>query len=341
MSKQSEIYSEHHANLAGMTLATLGLVDWSEKSVKALQEAAKAQGLDIDVDGWLGDETIAVLRSGKKPISPPAVHTAQPGELILDGEGITPPAGLKVVNFLQQGGLRAGAKNVGPRLKEYGGAKGVTQFVLHRGSTVVLDDARHTFRVLEARGFSTTFILGMDGTLYQTFDPAVHRGRHATWHNDASDALDVSGPLFTIENGQPKPGAPGQEPWSFKISEGKKGDNLPPLARKSRTVRQWSPTPAQQKALVAFVPWWCELRGIPLTACEDYRCYRLGGLGAKDPVTNVTGILAHMQIAGPGERVDGVVELECLKRAKDSAAVADGPGSQNRSFIAWTKTFDL
>lgn len=70
---------------------------------------------------------------------------------------------------------------------------------------------------------------------------------------------------------------------------------------------------AQTAALAIFLPWWCRLRGIPLTACEDWRCFRLGGAGQADPVTNVKGILAHTQISDPGGRVDGILPLHHLK----------------------------
>jgi len=80
-------------------------------------------------------------------------------------------------------------------------------------------------------------------------------------------------------------------------------------------VKCWSLTPKQREALVLFVPWYCDIRGIPLTACEDWRTFRVGGLGAKDPVSKVRGLLSHCQIAGPGERVDGVRELIALKES--------------------------
>ena len=94
---------------------------------------------------------------------------------------------------------------------------------------------------------------------------------------------------------------------------GRKDDGVPPLKRKYGTVKCWSMTPEQREALKLFLPWYCELRGIELTACEDWRTFRVGGLGAGDPVTNVKGIIAHCQIAKPGSRVDGILPLHHLK----------------------------
>ena len=87
------------------------------------------------------------------------------------------------------------------------------------------------------------------------------------------------------------------------------------MLRKYGLVKGWTMPPAQVKALGTFLVWYCPLRKIPLTACEDMRTFRLGGAKDKDPVTNVKGILAHAQIAGPGSRVDGLIELLQLKEA--------------------------
>jgi len=153
--------------------------------------------------------------------------------------------------------------------------------------------------------------MDVDGTIYQHFDPAIRRGRHASKHNTRSDALDIAGPFE-----QKRARIIGQYPLTLKMAIGRKNDGVPPMKRKYGTVKCWSMTPAQIDALVKFVPWYCEMRGIPVTACSDWRTFRVGGLGSKDPVTKVQGIVAHCQIAGPGSRIDGILPLHHLLRAE-------------------------
>ncbi len=200
----------------------------------------------------------------------------------------------------------------------------VTQFILHRGVEAPSNDPMRTKRILDTRkpnGLSSLFTLTPDGHLAQHFDPALHRGAHALHHNVQSDSLDVQGPLS-------KSLAPavGQSLVTLRAAIGRKGDapskatspdarRAAILARKAVDLTQWSLTPAQAATLRVFLPWWCALRGIPSRACADYRTFRVGGLGLADPATNVTGILAHAQVSGPGERVDGFVELHALSGA--------------------------
>jgi hypothetical protein len=170
--------------------------------------------------------------------------------------------------------------------------------------------AAATERILDARGLSTTFSMDMDGVIYQHFDPALRRGRHATHHNVQSDSIDIGGPFSQTIKAQQ-----GQVAQTFQAAIGRENDNKPPMTRGYAKVSCWTLPEAQVTALAHFMVWYCPLRGIPLTACEDARTFRLGGAGEKDPVTHVKGILAHGQISGPGQRVDGFIELIQVKES--------------------------
>ncbi|OHD17996.1 MAG: hypothetical protein A2Y38_06390 [Spirochaetes bacterium GWB1_59_5] len=313
MSQQSEAYSELHATNAGLTLASLGLSSWSVESVEPLQ--AK---IGTDADGWFGPVSVAAWKKWAKQNQPTPVAPTKPGFfgsmpvflpgcVILGKESHTPPAGLNVVNFIQPHNLAAQLDDTDKRTSP------VTQLVFHLGAEGKMglpNYAAATEFILNEKGLSSTFTMDADGTIYQHFDPTLRAGRHAPNHNHQSDSIDIGGP-FTPKT---KP-LDGQVAISFKAAIGQKNDGMPPMQRKYSTVKCWSLTPAQRAALILFVPWYCKLRGIPLTACEDWRTFRVGGLGLKDPVTNVPGLLAHCQIAGPGERVDGIRELAELKAA--------------------------
>lgn len=234
---------------------------------------------------------------------------------VLSGQIITPPDGVEIVNW--HGDPKLLSKYTKPRTRP------VTQFVIHRGSERASDDPMRTKGILDARELSSLFTLTPDGKLYQHFDPGTHRGAHATHHNVQSDSVDVQGPLAKSAGGMA-----GQTLVDLKVAIGRAGGKDPAtkakgaaaqreavLARRLVPLRQWSLTPAQAATLRAFVPWWCELRGIPARACSELRTFRVGGLGLADPTTDVTGILAHAQCSGPGERVDGFVELHALMGA--------------------------
>lgn len=305
---QSALYSEKHAHLANLSLSDLGLSSWAPQAVKALQEKVGAEA-----DGWLGPKSIKAWKAWAKknqpqPVKGPAEHEVSAGHIIINGVGHKPPCGVKVVNFLESGGIPAQTNDTNPRKHE------VFQFVLHRGFSGSYKPNRNyaerTEAVLDSRGLSTTFSQDTDGVIYQHFDPAIRRGRHAANHNVQSDSLDVGGP-FSLSR---KP-APGQTELSLKMAIGRENDGKPPLKRGYATVKCWSMPQAQIDALALFLPWYCELRGIPVKACEDWRCFRVGGLDLKDPVTNVKGILAHTQVSDPGRRVDGILPLHHLKEA--------------------------
>ncbi len=331
MSHASESYSKYHASMAGLSLKTLGLRSWSEADVAEFQAQISPS---LDADGWFGPESIAALAARKPEVIVTPEFTA--GHLILNGKSVAPPEGVKVVNYAEKGGLRASTRALSPRTAT------VTQLLLHRGSQAVVDGARHTLNVLEAKkpnACSTTFIIALDGVIYQTFDPAKYAGRHCIHHNHQSDAIDLVGPVqMKTSTGQELKGVRGQEIWPLPLAIGREGDNLPPYARKVVTTRQWSPTPAQQEALARFVPWWCSIRGIPRVACADPRTFRLGGLGPKDPITNQRGIFGHIQVAGPGTRVDGAVEIESLLRASKAGLIP--PQLQIEWIDSWAKVKD-
>jgi hypothetical protein len=307
---QSEVYSRHQAAKANLSLSDLGLTSWADVEIKNLQQKVGAK----PVDGWFGPKSIAAWKAWKRKNDPQPVVHAEPtntpftdGTAIINGMAHPVPDGLKFVNYLEPNGIPAEMNDTSPRKHE------VTQFVFHRGAEGKRKGenyAQATERILDARGLSTTFSMDTDGTIYQHFDPAIRRGRHATHHNVQSDSIDIGGPFSQ----KTKPVA-GQKPLTVKMAIGRKNDGKPPLKRSYGTVKCWSLTPEQERALVLFVPWWCKLRGIPLTACEDWRTMRIGGVGVNDPVTNVKGLLAHTQISGPGQRVDGILPLMVLREA--------------------------
>lgn len=311
---QSALYSKTQAAKANLTLDRLGLASWDKDDVKALQAKVGAK----PVDGWLGPKSIKAWKAwakkhDAKPVSDPVATEVKAGYAVIDGEMFAAPAGLKYINHLEPGGIPAQFDDTSDRK-----GRPVTQFVLHRGWSGSYKEGRNfaakTEATLDARGLSGSHSMDIDGTIYQHFDVGPRRGRHATYHNVQSDSLDIGGP-FT----QKTTPAPGQKKLTFKAAIGRKNDGKPPLARSYGTVKCWSLTPEQEDALALFLPWWCKLRGIPLTACEDLRTFRLsGGLGTKDPVTNVVGILAHGQISGPGRRVDGFLPLLALRERDDT-----------------------
>lgn len=320
---QAALYSEAQAKKANLTLERLGLASWGEADVKALQTKVGA----TPVDGWFGPASIEAWKTWARknqpnPVDNPANYQAggklDAGCVIIQGIAHKPPAGVKIVNFLEPGGIPAQKDDTDVR------KMAVTQFVLHQGAESHMKGenyAQATERILDARGLSTTFTMDIDGTIYQHFDPAVRRGRHCTWHNVQSDSLDIGAPFSpSVVKGQP-----GQVQITYKAAIGHEDDNKPPLSRTYGTVKCWDMTPEQKKAVVAFLLWYCPLRGIPLTACEDWRTFRLGGAGLKDPVTNVKGILAHCQISGPGQRVDGILPLMALKELGAAIQWRSGP----------------
>lgn len=319
MSTQSALYSEKNAAQANLTLAALGISDWSEESIKGLQVKVGAK----PADGWFGPKSVEAFKTWKRKNDPTPCHNAKdhpsldPGHCIVGGISHPVPAGVKFVNYLEPNGIPAELDDTNPRKHK------VTQFVFHRGAESHRKGenyAQATERILDARGLSTTFSMDIDGTIYQHFDPAVRRGRHATHHNVQSDSIDIGGPFS-----QKAKAEPGQQPLTLKMAIGHENDGKPPLARKYGTVKCLSLTPAQAEALVLFVPWYCKLRGIPLTACSDWRTFRIGGTGIEDPVTNVPGLLAHMQISGPGQRVDGVLALLALQEGGAPIHWRSGP----------------
>lgn len=307
---QSAVYSEAQAKQAGLTLARLGLASWDEQDVIAFQTK---MGI-APADGWFGPSSIAAWKAwAKVHDSEPAHDTAVNdtnlvhGCVILQERAHQPPDGLRVVNFLEAGGIPAQKDDTDVRKFP------VTQFVIHRGAETRMkfeNYAQATERVLDARGLSTTYSMDIDGTIYQHFDPVIRRGRHATWHNVQSDSMDIGGP-FSVDI---TPCA-GQDPRTFQAAIGHENDGVPPLKRKYGAVKCWTLPEVQVKALALFLPWYCNLRGIPALACDDLRTFRIGGVGMEDPVTNVKGILAHGQISGPGSRVDGFLELTQLKES--------------------------
>jgi len=319
---QSALYSASQARKANLTLERLGIASWDESEVQALQKKVGAK----PTDGWFGPKSITAWKTWERRNGFPHAGPPTPGLegcVIIDTEPHVPPKGVRVVNHMEEGGIPADDRDTSPR------KHAVTQFVLHRGAEGHRrgeNYAQATERILDARGLSTTFSMDIDGIIYQHFDPAIRRGRHATHHNVQSDSLDIGGPFS--QKAKPKPG---QEPLILKMAIGRKNDHKPPLSRSYAPVKCWSLTPEQATALALFLPWWCGLRGIPLTACEDWRTFRLGGTGTQDPVTNVKGILAHTQISGPGQRVDGILPLYHLKEM-------GVPGIQWRSGADFFKT---
>lgn len=305
---QSALYSKQQAAKANLTLERLGLSSWASSEVKNLQIKVGAKA-----DGWFGPKSIKAWKAWAKKHDPNPVtgEGFKQGHAIINGKSHEPPKGLKYVNHLEPGGIPAQLDDTSARKRE------VTQFILHRGWAGSYKPGRNfaakTEETLDQRGLSTSHSMDIDGTIYQHFDPAIRRGRHATWHNVQSDSLDIGGPFE-----QKRTPAPGQEKMTFKAAI--RGKDTPPLARPYGIVRCWSLTPEQEEALKLFIPWWCKLRNIPLTACTDLRCMRVetGSKALQDPVTNVKGVLAHGTVGGAGRRVDGFLPLTVLKAAQDA-----------------------
>ncbi len=314
---QSALYSEREAKKANLSLSRLGLSSWDKANVKALQAKVGAR----PVDGWFGSKSVKAWKSWARKHDAKPVHCPDPsahvhaGHAIIDGQEHEAPKGLKYVNHMEPNGIPAQFDDTSTRTRQ------VTQLVLHRGWAGSYKPGRNfaakTEETLDARGLSGTHSMDIDGTIYQHFDAGPRRGRHCTYHNVQSDSLDIAGPFDWAR----KP-APGQKKLKFKAAIGRKNDGKPPLARGYGSVKCWTLTPEQEAALILFIPWWCKLRGIPLTACEDWRTFRLGGAGRSDPVTNVKGILAHTQISDPGRRVDGLLPLIVLKDAGPSTGIS-------------------
>jgi hypothetical protein len=304
---QAQIYNETQAKKANLTLERLGLSGWGEDDVKKLQTKIGVS----PADGWLGPQSIEAWKTwAKANDSKPTEMKLEtvPGYVIVAGKSYQPPLGVTVVNFAEKGGIPAQLDDTNERKHP------VFQFVIHRGAESRMKGenfAQATERILDARGLSTTFSMDIDGRIYQHFDPAVRRGRHATHHNVQSDSIDIGGPFDT----KTFKAEPGQTITTFQAAIGRENDNKPPMSRGYAPVKCYTMTPAQVFALAEFLPWYCQLRGIPATACEDWRTFRLGGAGVQDPVTNVKGIFAHGHISGPGQRVDGFMELSMLKQA--------------------------
>jgi hypothetical protein len=311
MSVQSAMYSEKNARTANLSMHSLEVNSWDTPDMKALQKKIGAK----PIDGWFGPKSIKAWKAWHRkhccthfePLLPSADMS---GKIIVGGEAHAPPAGVKVVNHLEANGIPAEEADSSPRK-----VKSV-QFVFHRGAQTKRKSenyAQSTERVLNGRGLSTTLTMDVDGTIYQHFDPTVRRGRHATHHNVQSDSIDIAGPFD-----QTRKPVKGQKKVTLKMAIGRKNDGLPPLARKAGTVKCWTMTPEQEAAVIAFIPWYCELREIPMTACKDWRSFRVGTLGRNDPVTRVLGLVAHTQISDPGRRVDGILPLIALKAAGDT-----------------------
>lgn len=312
MSTQSALYSRLTAEAANLTLSDLELKSWDAPDIIALQKKVKAK----PADGWFGSKSLTAWKAWSRAVGQSVAETVDndngvwgPGQAIIGGVGHTPPPGVRIVNFEGKGGIPAQTNDTSER------KQAPTQFVFHRGWAgsykAGINYAAKTEETLDARGLSTTFSMDIDGTIYQHMDPSTRRGRHATHHNVQSDSLDIGGP-FELS----RTGAPGQKPLTIKMAIGRTNDKVPPLKRSYGTVKCWSLTPEQEAALILFVPWWCQLRGIPLTACSDWRTFRIAGGGLKDPVTNVKGLVAHTQVSEPGARVDGILPLIVLKEAR-------------------------
>jgi len=303
MSRQSALYSEEHASGANLTLVKLGIDSWGAADVEGLQKKIKAKS----VDGWFGPNSVGAYKLWVRKNWPrfEGGPKNMAGHAILGFMNITPPEGLKIVNHRQSYGVPALLDDTGARQED------PTQMLIHRGAQTHRKDetyAQSTERVLDSKGCSTTFTMGPNGVIYQHFDPQDRYGIHCRYHNRQSDSIDIAGPFD-----QTKKPETGQEKITLKMAIGRNNDRKPPLTRKYGTVKCWAMTPAQRTAFALFLPWWCNLRGIPLTACKDWRTFRLSGKhGTKDPVTDVVGILAHTQVANPGSRVDGILPLHHL-----------------------------
>ena len=312
-------YNKRHGGAAGLTPSDFGAATWSDHAhIEAWQ---RAHGLRDD--GAVGPATVAGALAERKRVQGAATEPDAPavgGGLGVVLGGVRIPSPVPVVTWLECPELLS--VHTSQRTRP------VTQLVLHRGAETRSLDPMATKAILDGRKLSSLFTLTPDGVIHQHFDPAKLRGRHCEHHNVSSDSIDVQGPL-----GQRTAPYDGQTLFAFScaigLAKSKEGTHrdaaaLAPtpaaaraavLARKMVRVRQWSLSPAQAETLRLFVPWWCALRGIPARACDELRTFRVGGLGLADPATDVTGVLAHAQVAGPGDRIDGLIELRTLQEA--------------------------
>lgn len=316
----------------------------TRKEVTDLQRALETLSYPVLVDGILGPQTrgaaahwaiehnfstadarelsrAIVEAASRRAKTEPSVPAVGAGVVL---GGVRVPSPVQVVTWLERPELQS--------VYAPGRTRPVTQLVLHRGAETRSLDPMVTKRVLDGRKLSSLFTTTLDGALYQHFDPATKRGRHCAHYNPTSDSIDMQGPLSQRQ-------APyeGQTLLDFSCAIGRAGDaaskattqeaqRAAVLARKMIRVRQWSLSPAQAETLRLFVPWWIGVRGIPARACDELRTFRVGGLGLADPATGASGVLAHGQVAGPGERVDGLVELLALQAGGGSGLTwRDGP----------------
>lgn len=220
---------------------------------------------------------------------------------IFNGEEVEAPEGIKVVNFTQEPWIKS--EHVVERKHP------LTQLIVHRGAETNRNSAKRTKAVLDNRNLSTLFTMDIDGTIYQHFDPALYRGKHCTHHNVQSDSIDVAG-VFT----QPSSSALAEQNIvTLPVAIGRSKVYNDPMLRKMVPFKYHDLTEAQKAALAIFIPFWCDLRGIEKQIYHEHRTIRKGGLGVKDPVTNLKGVFSHCQVADPGHRVDGVEVIELLK----------------------------
>lgn len=153
-----------------------------------------------------------------------SAHSAT--DLIVDGTGLEPPAGLRVRNF--------GDPEVhGFRGRNRSG-RAVTELIIHESVT---RSSASTVAVLRRRKLGVHLIVGPDGRVTQHGDLATSRLAHAGGHNGPSVGLEVVTPYY------PKLTRDGL-PWQRAID-----------ARWAHRGRYLLPTPEQAETTARLVAW--------------------------------------------------------------------------------------
>lgn len=163
-SKHRRERNQSRATSAGLSLADLGIESWSPSQVRTLQRRVGSKA-----DGWMGPKTIAAFLAMRDAPAetcikaPPTEEVPPTEEIMIDRE-----------TYRSKHGKRR--------------SRNVKNIVLHDSVT---RSARSTFNVLEKKGYSTHYIIGEDGQIFECLDPAKERGIHAAKYNTTSVGIDV------------------------------------------------------------------------------------------------------------------------------------------------------
>ncbi len=222
--------------IMGLRLTEDGISGSATRS--AVRSFQQQRGLHID--GIVGPQTERALvnaGAGNPPAGGSAPGTiprpgvipsgASTSSFIVGGVPLSPPRGLSVTNFLDPKVLRfrAGRNRRG---------RTVNEFVVHETVTRSVAD---TVQILQKRGLSVHFIMGLNGEITQHGDLADDTLWHASQHNPVSVGIEVVNPYYPkyLRSGLP---------WTQVIKAG--------WAHEGRYV---VPTPQQAEAVAQLIGW--------------------------------------------------------------------------------------